>query len=91
MAGCYALRFFYQALFDAVTKILPYGSNISSQLFDNMFSLLSPDGRDLSSLVNDGCQGTLCVGALLRDESAKTVSSHVLCLRQDAIDNGGSV
>jgi serine/threonine protein kinase len=46
MAGYYALRFFYQALFDAVTKILPYGSNISSQLFEDMYSLLSSDSSE---------------------------------------------
>ena len=46
MAGYYALRFFYQELFDAVTKILPYGSNISSQLFEDMYSLLSSDSSE---------------------------------------------
>ena len=46
LAGYYALRFFYDALFEAVTKILPYGSNISSQLFKNMFSLLASDGTE---------------------------------------------
>ena len=43
MAGYYALLFFYKALFDAVSKIHPYGSNISFQLFYNIFSILSCD------------------------------------------------
>jgi hypothetical protein len=46
MAGYHALKFFFQDLFEAITKILPMPSNISSQLYDTMYSLLSSDGTN---------------------------------------------
>jgi hypothetical protein len=46
MAGYYALIFFYDALFNALTNILPIGSNISAHLFKTMHSVLSSDGRE---------------------------------------------
>jgi hypothetical protein len=46
MAGFFALKFFFSDLFDAISKILPYPADISSQLFDTMYSLLSSDGTN---------------------------------------------
>jgi serine/threonine protein kinase len=46
MAGFFALKFFFSDLFDAISKILPYPADISSQLFGEMYSLLSSDGTN---------------------------------------------
>ena len=46
MAGYYALKYFYEALFLAIIRILPSDSNFSSQLYDSMYSLLASDGRN---------------------------------------------
>jgi hypothetical protein len=46
MAGYLALKYFFSDLFEAITKILPFPANISSQLFESMYSLLASDGTD---------------------------------------------
>ena len=43
MAGFFALKFFFHDLFEAITTILPLPADISSQLFDSMYSLLASD------------------------------------------------
>ena len=45
LAGFFALKYFIEALFEALSKILPTGSNYNSQLYATMYSLLASDGR----------------------------------------------
>ncbi len=45
LAGFFALKYFFEALFEALSKILPTGSNFNSQLYATMYSLLASDGR----------------------------------------------
>ncbi len=44
MAGYYALKYFYEALFRAISNFLPGNSQFSSQLYNSMYSLLAFDG-----------------------------------------------
>jgi hypothetical protein len=53
MAGYDALKYFYEALFHAITNILPRNARLSSQLFDSMYSLLAFDGRNEKANAQD--------------------------------------